>query len=380
MQLTRKYLIGSVIFHMVVIVVATIIGLHQNSIKKTFVVFGAHSRKHTFVSYKPTKIVPFVSQPKRQLLAQNSHGNGKGRHVVKGSANRKTTKHTRNKKVSKKSHVRHTKSKHKAVKVKAHAVAKTKSRARVKAKPAPKPQKIVASKVPELEEAGDKIKISSKKQKAHKPSANAPKELRRDAASKPEGRRRATPKPKAKKPEPKPEPEQRSEPEAKAVEKPEPSADAPERDAASESEGRSRAEPVEPPKEVEAVTPVVQNEGQPDDISPEDEAVTTDNDGDDDSSTIDFNLIGDDNDQQRKVYQKHVQREVDRLWRPPVGVPKGTVCTVLFTVNVEGEVEEVAFLKRSSMLIYDLSIMRIAKSFKFAHCLWNKQFKIDFKQ
>jgi len=68
------------------------------------------------------------------------------------------------------------------------------------------------------------------------------------------------------------------------------------------------------------------------------------------------------------------------LWRPPVGVPKGTECTICFIVNQSGKIEKFEIIKHSKVLIYDLSISRIAKNFKFDRCLWGKKFTIDFRQ
>ena len=69
-----------------------------------------------------------------------------------------------------------------------------------------------------------------------------------------------------------------------------------------------------------------------------------------------------------------IQQEVARLWRPPVGVPQGTTCRVSFSVDKKGVVEKAAFVSRSAYVIYDLSIMQVAKQFSFnqacgARCL-----------
>lgn len=80
------------------------------------------------------------------------------------------------------------------------------------------------------------------------------------------------------------------------------------------------------------------------------------------------------------IYQKHIQKEVERLWHPPVGVPKGTECSISFVINLAGTIEKIEIIKRSKVLIYDLSIMRIARNFKFDRCLFGKKFTIDFRQ
>ena len=92
-----------------------------------------------------------------------------------------------------------------------------------------------------------------------------------------------------------------------------------------------------------------------------------------------FNLMGE-ADPNLVMYQKHIQKEVERLWRPPIGVPKGTECTLCFTINSKGEVEHFELIKESKVLIYNLSISHVAKKFKFDKSLWNKKFTIDFRQ
>lgn len=80
------------------------------------------------------------------------------------------------------------------------------------------------------------------------------------------------------------------------------------------------------------------------------------------------------------VYQKCIQREVGRLWRPPVGVPKNTTCRISFVVDSHGAVKNFEIEKRSNVLIYDLSILRVAHLFKFDKKLWGKSFIVDFCQ
>ena len=52
-----------------------------------------------------------------------------------------------------------------------------------------------------------------------------------------------------------------------------------------------------------------------------------------------FNLMGE-TDPRVIMYQQCIQVEVDRVWRPPLGVPKGTECEVLFVVDRTGSIKE----------------------------------------
>lgn len=91
-------------------------------------------------------------------------------------------------------------------------------------------------------------------------------------------------------------------------------------------------------------------------------------------------IYGDELDEKARVYQKTIQRTIAKIWQPPVGVPKGTECSLMFVVNKQGLVEKFEILQRSDILVYDLSIVRVAQQFKFHRCLWGKKFTVDFRQ
>lgn len=97
------------------------------------------------------------------------------------------------------------------------------------------------------------------------------------------------------------------------------------------------------------------------------------------TSTLVLSLNGN-VDPEMTLYQKCIQYEVERLWKPPLGVPRGTTCRISFNVDGKGCVKHFEISKRSEVLIYDLSILRIAHLFKFDKKLWGKNFTIDFCQ
>lgn len=113
----------------------------------------------------------------------------------------------------------------------------------------------------------------------------------------------------------------------------------------------------------------------------DDESDIDDDESDEDGDEVglEFNIIGPEH-ADWPVYEKDMQKEVLRLWRPPLGVPRGTVCKGRFRVNHEGKVESFQFVERSKMLIYDLSIIKVARSLKFNKRFWGKEFIINFKQ
>ena len=191
-----------------------------------------------------------------------------------------------------------------------------------------------ASPVPEEQEAKPKPKVKRKKKR------NAPVDA--PIIEKPK-----------QEPDPEPEPEPTPEPEQDTVAPPELETDEPEE--------------VAPPE----------LETEVDDANePGDEREDNPSEGPGDG----FSIEGEDDPAALARYQKHVQHEIDRLWHPPVGVPKNTLCTVQFIIADDGSVASCTFITRSKVLIYDLSIMRIAKQMRFDTSLWGKRFVIGFKQ
>lgn len=136
-------------------------------------------------------------------------------------------------------------------------------------------------------------------------------------------------------------------------------------------EPKKEVEKKEEPKEVEPT--------EKEETSNVEENVSAGEDESDEQEVLHFNLMGE-SDPKVLVYQQHIQIEVDRLWRPPLGVPKGTECTVSFEIGRDGEVKTFKIDKKSKMPIYDLSITRVGKEFKFNECLWGKSFTISFRQ
>jgi outer membrane biosynthesis protein TonB len=94
---------------------------------------------------------------------------------------------------------------------------------------------------------------------------------------------------------------------------------------------------------------------------------------------LDFNLMGE-KDPKMILCQRCIQSEVDRVWKPPIGVEKGTECVVHFVINRDGCVKNCKIIKSSNVLIYDLSIVQVTKKFAFDKCLWGKSFDINFRQ
>lgn len=79
----------------------------------------------------------------------------------------------------------------------------------------------------------------------------------------------------------------------------------------------------------------------------------------------------------------HIQQKLQEclfdLWTPPAGIPSGTVCEVLVTVGWDGVILETEFLRKSDILMYDLSVQETFEQVTFPHEVWGKQITIAFK-
>ncbi len=85
--------------------------------------------------------------------------------------------------------------------------------------------------------------------------------------------------------------------------------------------------------------------------------------------------------ERREMLQhREIQKEVMRWWRPPLGVPKGTECRMVIHIDQAGLVKDFEIISPSAVKIYDLSIVRVIKKFRFKASLAGKAVTIDFRQ
>ncbi len=313
----KKYLYISLALHLVLIVVLLIL-TGSNNIKQPFVVFGAYSKKPSHTLYKvKNKIVPFTTGNIKTKFKSST------KHTVKHpNTNQKlVAKKTPNKKSVKPQNSNPVEKSKKNT----QAIAKTERSVTINTK---KQEALIEKR---FREELKKMEIEALKEIENtnaKEKKLTQKLVKREPEVKPE------PKPKPEKPEPAPEIPTTTEPE------PNP----------------------EPERDKKPSTPEIENEPTED---TQEEFV--------------FSLSGE-IDKKFILYQKSLQQEVQRLWAPPLGVPKGTTCRIKFIIDKDGKVMNFENIKKSNVLIYDLSILRIAHLFKFDKCLWGKSFIIDFCQ
>ncbi|MBS1988527.1 TonB C-terminal domain-containing protein [Candidatus Dependentiae bacterium] len=139
-----------------------------------------------------------------------------------------------------------------------------------------------------------------------------------------------------------------------------------------------QSEPSKPSQQEEFVTPLQATQAL--DELPEKTFQTEDGEQFFVGKTDQDNVVVAFTDREMLLYQRLVQQEIERTWQPPLGVPKGTECTVRFEVADNGSIKGVTLVRRSDILIFDLSTLRSARTCTFAQCLWGKIFQVDFRQ
>ncbi len=311
MLLDRKYIIRSFLFHLMLLIIASLLNIHSNSIKKTFVVFGAHTNKPHHATYKSFKshAIPFVSRGTRRGGRVKKLGNSKKSNngISKKTARKQGGKQVIKNQIHKKAHQKTITEQQKDV------------------------SKITAKKVQKT------LKAPGKNSHAHPQE----KKLLEPAAVKENPKKELAKIPEKVRNNPEPH-EEKTSPE----------------DITTSPATKEQQISVAESKEIQEAEDAPSNEDEIVDI---------------DFAAEDYDLG------EVHVYKKEIQHEVDRLWRSPVGVPKATTCCIQFTIKQDGSVS-CLYAQRSSILIYDLSVMRAAKNISFPKALWGKQIKIAFHQ
>ena len=301
-SLNKYYFIASIVIHVLVAFGISYM-IHRDAMtNKNVVVLGAHSRYSTKALYKRGQSVPFVQGKRTSGKLSGKPGKKKiGKNKVAASRSKKAQP------LVKKSKVPMSK-KNKAVASKKSAALQRKAAVRNQAldHEMPLPTAMVAEKIASKPTTAKKLK----KQKLKRVLPVAMPDVEEEIAS-------------------------------PAVVQPEP-------------------EIVEPVKEQEEAA-VVANDAAEHIPEPEQPQEASDDSDDEDGDGGGYYHVGqpDAVDLVARYHQRVLSQEVTRLWTPPVGVRKGTECIASITFTPSGSVKALEFVKRSTIPIYDLSILRL---------------------
>ncbi|HSW73586.1 MAG TPA: TonB C-terminal domain-containing protein [Candidatus Limnocylindria bacterium] len=78
--------------------------------------------------------------------------------------------------------------------------------------------------------------------------------------------------------------------------------------------------------------------------------------------------------------QAEIQQEIERRWRPPVGLAKDLLCQIRVLVDWQGAVQKVAIEQGSGVLIYDVQARNAAREIVFPKAAWGKEIVVHFNQ
>lgn len=345
--LSRKYIVISLLVHLALFLIMAYV-IHSNRIAKPFVVFGAHSKKpsHAVMKFGSRRVgargcVPFV---------------GGGR---KGGKRAGRVKHREN---------------HKQI---SPVVAKTPKLRVKKSAPLAIKQEVAASEKLVAMRSGVSIQKEKRAKKLNKREERAARKREERRLEREERELREMEKLLAKREEEERLLEQeRKKLLAREVAKKEKK----ETEKKKELLLAQREKDEHENKESEEIAPIDrENESTGDNSAGVFSAENPEDIGGNGTDVLEFNLL-DQSDPELLFYHRNIQREVARLWRPPLGVPKGTTCRMMVMLGADGSVEQAEFVSRSKMLIYDLSVLRIIKRLELDKFLWGKRLIIDFCQ
>ncbi len=75
-----------------------------------------------------------------------------------------------------------------------------------------------------------------------------------------------------------------------------------------------------------------------------------------------------------------IQEAVDKAWRPPLGVAKGTECSLHLKLDMQGMVKEFELIKKSPVWIFNSSVLQAARKLVFDREFGGMSFVIHFRQ
>lgn len=298
--LLKKYLLYSLGFHCLIIVLGILLS-HSTTIRHTFVVLGAHSKKRSLTLFKPFNVKPVVSQNNNALVQRSVKSVSS---VVKKIPEQK------------------------------------------KVQPTKKAPTVKSSPIKPVEKQAPGISFENSKQK--KVSTLA--EQKKKELIKKEPMKKA----------------QQSQPVKKIV-----------------AQKKQEVQIQKPEAKVEKKINVIKNNAKEFEAEKKAEQKNTSEQMErfeqseqleEDAVAVVFT------DRDIMLYQHIVQKEIGQRWQPPLGVPKGTQCTIRFEISDNGSVKNAELVRNSAVLIFDLSAVRSARTCTFMQCLWGKTFQVDFRQ
>jgi outer membrane biosynthesis protein TonB len=328
----KKFLYLSLVIHLVALLLGAYLS-RSSTIRKEFLVLGAYSKRPARTLLKTfNQPVPFVRE------SGNSDGkNASGSGIQKGT-----------------------------VTAKKQPVVKQSATKQVVAKKQPAPKKVVPVKKAPVK----KVSPPKKTTPAHQPSNTIDTAAWKNAVIKNPFTEKGAAKKKVKQAEKKVVQEKPKTVDKKIVEKKE-----------EKSEVKPKAIEEQKPIEKDLLIPIPPVVPKTLKTSASADPLSGDLEGDTDAQgvVIELDFYHKDS-SEMGVREKLIQQEVDRVWRPPFGVAKGTECRVLVTVAPDGHVKDVQLISKSKVLIFDLSVLRDIRSMKLDKNFGGKRFSICFRQ
>lgn len=88
------------------------------------------------------------------------------------------------------------------------------------------------------------------------------------------------------------------------------------------------------------------------------------------------------NDLEQLTMQNAIQSILSISWQPPVGLPDDVACQISFKVGITGEIAELAMIKPSGILMYDIAVQNALyeSSGRLPRYSYGKEFCITFTQ
>ena len=147
-----------------------------------------------------------------------------------------------------------------------------------------------------------------------------------------------------------------------------------------QKKNKKELQPVAPKPEIKKIEPVIPEPKVPD-VSPTLQQPATSSAAVPLETALDANAVYvGTTEADALLMQQEIKAEVERCWRPPTGLAPELMCHITVRVGWDGVIAHMDIIKKSGVLMYDISAREAVAAMTFPKITWGKDLTIIFNQ